>query len=100
MLLLINSSVGIMAYLYQGIYCRGSKSMEELCLVFKSLQLFYFLYPEKVIWLDLYTNLNPTEDQMYYPDQLSGPHNSKTSFIQNLLTLNTIQFEVPDIPQL
>jgi hypothetical protein len=49
MLLLINSSVGIMAYLYQGIYCRGSKSMEELCLVFKSLQLFYFLYPEKVI---------------------------------------------------
>jgi len=44
-------------------------------------------------------NLIPTEDQIYSPDQLSGPHYSKTSFIQNLLTLNTISFEAPDIPQ-
>jgi hypothetical protein len=44
-------------------------------------------------------NLIPTEGQIYSPDQLSAPHYSKTSFIQNLLTLNTVPFEAPDIPQ-
>ena len=44
-------------------------------------------------------NLILTEDQIYSPDQWYVPHYNKTSFIQSLLTLNTIQFEAPDISQ-